>query len=52
MGKIGVDVEVNKSGKNKDMGSPFRKATGEEQQIMQEMIDGLAGRFNAGETHS
>jgi protease-4 len=45
MGKIGVDVEVNKSGKNKDMGSPFRKATEEEEQIMGQMIDGFAGRF-------
>jgi protease IV len=45
MGKIGLDVEVDKSGKNKDMGSPFRKATGEEQQIVQGLIDELAGRF-------
>jgi protease-4 len=45
MGKIGLDVEVDKSGKNKDMGSPFRKATSEEQQIVQGVIDGLAGRF-------
>jgi protease IV len=45
MGKIGLEVDVDKSGKNKDMGSPFRKATGEEQQIVQGLIDGLAGRF-------
>lgn len=45
MGKIGIDVEVNKSGKNKDMGSPFRKATEEEDQIMGQMIDGFARRF-------
>ncbi len=47
MGKLGVDVEVNKSGINKDMGSPFRKATEEERRIMQDMIDGLAHRFTA-----
>jgi protease-4 len=29
MGKIGVGVEVNKSGKNKDIGSPFRQTTAE-----------------------
>ncbi len=45
MGKIGLEVEVDKSGKNKDMGSPFRKATGEEQQIVQSLIDELAARF-------
>lgn len=45
MGKIGVDVEVDKSGRNKDMGSPFRKATPEEQQMMQKLIDDMAGRF-------
>lgn len=47
MGKLGVDMEVNKSGINKDMGSPFRKATEEERRIMQDMIDGLAHRFTA-----
>jgi protease IV len=45
MGKIGLEVEVDKSGKNKDMGSPFRKATGEEQHIVQGLIDEMAGRF-------
>ncbi|HAA02776.1 MAG TPA: signal peptide peptidase SppA [Syntrophobacteraceae bacterium] len=45
MGKIGLQVEVDKSGKNKDMGSPFRKATGEEQHIVQGLIDEMAGRF-------
>jgi protease-4 len=29
------------------MGSPFREATGEEQQILQNLIDDLAGRFHA-----
>jgi protease-4 len=45
MEKLGLDVEVEKSGKNKDMGSPFRKSTEEEREIAQSLIDGLAGRF-------
>jgi protease IV len=45
MGKIGVEMEVDKSGKNKDMGSPFRSATKDEEQIMQNLIDVQAGRF-------
>jgi protease IV len=45
MNKIGLEVETNKSGKNKDMGSPFRKPTREEEQIFQGLIDDLAGRF-------
>lgn len=45
MDKIGLSVETDKSGKNKDMGSPFRKATKDEEKIVQEMIDGMAARF-------
>jgi protease IV len=45
MGKIGLEMGVDKSGKNKDMGSPFRKATEEEQQIVRNLIDDLAARF-------
>ncbi|NNL77709.1 MAG: signal peptide peptidase SppA [Desulfobacterales bacterium] len=45
MQKVGVDVEVNKSGKNKDIGSPFRRATAEEKKILQDMIDRLGKRF-------
>ncbi len=45
MGKIGIEVETDKSGKNKDMGSPFRKATDEERLIMRGVIDDFAGRF-------
>ncbi|MBI9086318.1 MAG: signal peptide peptidase SppA [Desulfobacterales bacterium] len=45
MDKIGVGVEVNKSGRNKDMGSPFREATAEEAAILQGVTDGLARRF-------
>jgi protease IV len=43
--KIGVEVQVDKSGKNKDMGSPFRKATPEEEQMLQSLIDEMAARF-------
>ena len=43
--KIGLEVEVTKTGKNKDMGSPFRQATAEEKQIIQNMIDRLGQRF-------
>lgn len=45
MEKVGLEVAVNKSGRNKDIGSPFRNATEEEQQIMQNLIDDLAARF-------
>jgi len=45
MDKIGIDVEVSKTGKNKDMGSPFRQATAEERQIIKDMIDQLGKRF-------
>lgn len=43
--KIGVDVEVNTSGKNKDMGSPFRAATEEEERILQGLTDTLGEDF-------
>ncbi len=45
MEKIGVGVDVSKSGKNKDMGSPFRKTTPEEKIMFQELTDRLAKRF-------
>lgn len=45
MDRIGLEIAVNKSGRNKDMGSSFRRATEEEEQIMQHLIDGLAARF-------
>lgn len=47
MEKIGVEVEVDKSGSNKDMGSPFRKSTEEEREITRSLIEGLAARFLA-----
>lgn len=46
-GKIGVDVEVTKSGRDKDMGSPFRPTTPEEQALFQGIIDDYAARFRA-----
>jgi protease IV len=45
LGKVGVEMDIDKSGRNKDMGSPFRKATAEEQRIMQNLIADLADRF-------
>lgn len=43
--KIGFAMDVNKSGNNKDMGSPFRHPTAEETQILQDLTDGLADQF-------
>ena len=45
MDKIGVGVEMNTSGRHKDMGSPFRDTTEEEEVIFQGVTDGLARRF-------
>jgi protease-4 len=45
MEKIGVGIEVNKSGINKDMGSPFRRPSEAENKLFQELIDDLAKRF-------
>lgn len=45
MDKIGVDVKVNKSGANKDMGSPFRPVTPAEEQMLQALTDALGRRF-------
>ena len=45
MTKVGVGVEVNKSGINKDMGSPYRSETVEENKILQTMTDKLGIRF-------
>lgn len=45
MEKIGVSVEINKSGKNKDMGSPFRETTEEEYRILQDVTQTLGKRF-------
>lgn len=45
MGKIGVQAEVVKSGKYKDIFSIFRHSTEEERAIMQELISQLNSRF-------
>ncbi|WP_051261158.1 signal peptide peptidase SppA [Desulfovibrio inopinatus] len=45
MDKLGVGAEVTKSGKLKDMGTPFRESTPEEQKLVQSMIDTLNSRF-------
>lgn len=45
MEKLGIETRVEKSGRNKDMGSPFRSATPEEQQILQTLIDSMGNRF-------
>ncbi len=45
MDKIGVGVSANTSGENKDMGSPFRKATDKEEKIFQSLTDSLGKRF-------
>lgn len=45
MDRVGVAVEVNKSGENKDMGSPFRAATTSEDHMLQELTDTLGRRF-------
>ncbi|MEM5787218.1 MAG: signal peptide peptidase SppA [Syntrophobacteraceae bacterium] len=45
MSKIGFDVEVERSGKNKDMGSPFRQSTSEERRMLQDVIEQMAERF-------
>jgi protease-4 len=45
MHKVGIGMDVSKSGKNKDIGSPFRLATAEEEKIFQDMTDRLGVRF-------
>jgi protease-4 len=45
MEKIGIELNVSKTGENKDMGSPFRQATAEEKQIIKDLIDQLGKRF-------
>ena len=45
MEKIGVSLEVSKSGKNKDMGSPFRETTQGEREIFQSLTEELGQRF-------
>ena len=45
MEKVGMTMEVSKSGPDKDMGSPFKAPTQEEIAIFQSLTDTLAQRF-------
>jgi protease-4 len=45
MDKLGVAVEVTKSGSEKDIAPPFRASTPEEMKILQDLIDRLGRRF-------
>lgn len=44
--KIGVGVNVYKSGESKDMGSPFRSATAEDRRLFQSLVEEMAQRFH------
>ena len=45
MNKIGIGVNVSKSGTNKDMGSPFRPQTSEEADLFQNVINNFNNKF-------
>lgn len=45
LSKVGVSDEIYKSGPKKDFWSPFRPSTPEEKKMLQDIIDGLFGRF-------
>jgi len=45
MKDVGFEMIVNKSGHNKDMGSPFRQTTPEEMKIFDDLTKRLGGRF-------
>ncbi|KPA19253.1 Signal peptide peptidase SppA, 36K type [Candidatus Magnetomorum sp. HK-1] len=45
MEKIGVEMQVSKSGINKDMGSPFRIPSKVEKQLLQDLTRQLGDRF-------
>ena len=45
MEKIGLSVDVRKFGKNKDMASPFRDSSEEEQKFLQKLVDDMGERF-------
>lgn len=47
MDKIGVEIETSKSGKDKDMGSPFRPTTNTEVESFQTITNELAGLFQS-----
>lgn len=45
MDKIGVGMDISKFGANKDMGSPFREYSEEEQILLQQTVDDMGKRF-------
>ncbi|PKN30988.1 MAG: signal peptide peptidase SppA [Deltaproteobacteria bacterium HGW-Deltaproteobacteria-21] len=45
MEKVGLEAEITKSGKYKDMASPFRDTQPEEKEIIRAMIEDLNSRF-------
>jgi protease-4 len=45
MNKIGLKTEIIKSGKNKDMGTPFRAMKPEERKILQDVMDNVHEQF-------
>jgi protease-4 len=45
MDKFGFTMHVNKSGEQKDMGSPFRAPTEDDEAIFQQLIEQMAERF-------
>ncbi len=45
MKKVGAEVNVYKTGENKDMGSPFRQASESDKQVFQGLVDQMANRF-------
>jgi protease IV len=45
MTKIGVHMNVIKSGEMKDMGSPFREMNDKDRAVLQGLIDGMYARF-------
>jgi protease-4 len=45
MNKIGLGLDVQKYGKNKDMGSPFRESSEEERKLLQKGVDDFGVRF-------
>ncbi len=47
MDKIGIGIETSKSGKDKDMGSPFRPTTASEAKSFQAIIDEMAELFKS-----
>jgi protease IV len=45
MDKIGLRVDISKSGENKDMGAFYREVTPEEKRLLQNLVDKMGSRF-------